>query len=75
VSLFHEPVRPPSWESSSTNWSKEAFSFSVHEVARDADERMITSAVPNNGAGVANRLVLLLHEEWGSSGFMILSFS
>ena len=46
----------------------------MHEAARDADERMITSAVPNNGVGMANRLVLLLHEEWGSSGFMILSF-
>jgi hypothetical protein len=54
-----------------TNWSKEAFSCSLHDLAREANERMITSAGPSNG--MANRLVLLLHEE-GSSGFMILGF-
>jgi len=36
VAFFHEPVSPPSWDSSVTNWSKELLSCSVHEVAREA---------------------------------------
>ncbi|WVZ77851.1 LOW QUALITY PROTEIN: hypothetical protein U9M48_025664 [Paspalum notatum var. saurae] len=49
VAFFHELVRPPSWESSATNWSKELLSCSVHEVAREAKQRIITRAGPNGG--------------------------
>ncbi|KAG2648583.1 hypothetical protein PVAP13_1NG020672 [Panicum virgatum] len=61
VSCFHEVLRPPLTESSATNWSKELFSFSVHEVVGEANERINTRENPSTG--VANLLVLLLHEE------------
>jgi hypothetical protein len=61
VSFFHELMRPPSWESSATNWSKELLSCSVHEVARADKERSITRTGPNGD--MANLLILLLHEE------------
>jgi len=35
----HELLKPPSWDSSETKWSKELLSFSVHEVARGTKGR------------------------------------
>jgi hypothetical protein len=61
VAFFHELVRPPSEESSVMNWSKELFSFSMHEVAREAKERRITRAEKKPNSGMANLLVV--HEE------------
>ncbi|PUZ74102.1 hypothetical protein GQ55_1G038300 [Panicum hallii var. hallii] len=42
----HEVLRPPSWESSETNWSKELLSCSVHEASRETKETRITRVVP-----------------------------
>jgi len=63
----HKLLKPPSWDSSETKWSKELLSFSVHEVARGTKERRITRAVPSSGMG--NLLVVVLQEEW-HMGFM-----
>ncbi|CAL4889941.1 unnamed protein product [Urochloa decumbens] len=50
VALSHELLRPPSWESSETNWSKELFSCSVQGMAREARKRSVTRAGANSRA-------------------------
>lgn len=48
VAFPHELLRPSSWESSETNWSKELFSCSWHGMAREAKKRSATMAWPSS---------------------------